>query len=106
MRITVTWCKNFLFHALFISPATLTWNCNMFLKHTLGPVYALNLILLDATLLQAQLMPWFLCGMLMSWLAYVLSRGKQEHYIKSLILCILKIKYVSSFKSSVHTQVN
>jgi len=59
-------CEIFLFIALFISPATLTWNCNMFLKHILGPVYALNLILLDATLLQAQLMPWFLCGMLMS----------------------------------------
>lgn len=93
MRITVTWCENFLFHAFLIFPATLTWNCNMFLKHTLVPAYALNLILLDATLLQAQLMPWFLCGMLTSWLAYVLSPGKQGHYIRSLILYILKIKY-------------
>jgi len=65
----------------------------MFLKHTLGPVYALNLILPDATLLQAQLMPWFLCGMLTSWLAYVLSPGKQAHHIKSFILYILKMKY-------------
>jgi len=65
----------------------------MFLKHILGPVYALNLILLDATLLQAQPMPWFLCGMLMSWLAYVLSPGKHPHNIKSLILYILKINY-------------
>jgi len=70
----------------------------MFLKHTLGPVYALNLILLDATLLQAQLMPWFLCGMLMSWLAYVLSPGKQAHYTRNLILYVLKIE-VSSSKS-------
>jgi len=92
MSITVTWCENFMFLALFISPAILTWNCNMFLKHILGPVYALNLTLLDATLLQAQLMPWFLYGMLTSWLAYVLSPGKHPHYIKSLILYILKIK--------------
>jgi uncharacterized membrane protein YecN with MAPEG domain len=90
MTTTVTGCENFLFHALLISSATLTWNCNMFSKHTLGLVYALNLILLDATLLQARLMPWFLCGMLTSWLAYVLSPGKQAHYTTSVILCILK----------------
>jgi hypothetical protein len=74
MKITGLKAENFVL--CFMFPATLTWSCSIFLKHILEHVYASNLILLVATLPQAQLMPWSPCGMLMSWLAYVLSPGK------------------------------